>query len=195
MRSARRNRNQILSISPYFFSWAPGQHCAARSALRDSPVAGPTSTPSSTSPSWRQLSSSGSSHYRVKLIHSRLQTRTLTNLTRTRKTMAQKSSSTNGRTPPADPVERTSSPYPDPRQLGPKSQILASRTSNFHSTSLRMVTASASVNKTCECSGLYFCLQLLTVLLPHSPPPRWCSTGTRTHRTRERASREGTYRL
>lgn len=49
----------------------------------------------------------------------------------------------------ADPVERTSSPYP-PGQLGPKSQLLASRTGNFHSTSLRlpsMVTVN-TVNKT-----------------------------------------------
>ena len=52
---------------------------------------------------------------------------------------------------PEDPIDRTSSPYPDPRQLGPKSKILATRTSNFHSTSLRMVTAgSASVNRTCK---------------------------------------------
>jgi len=47
----------------------------------------------------------------------------------------------------ADPIERTSSPYSDPRQIGPKSKILASRTYNYHSTSLRnMVTA--TVNKT-----------------------------------------------
>jgi hypothetical protein len=53
--------------------------------------------------------------------------------------------------PPSDPIDRTSSPYPDPRQLGPKSKILASRTSNFHSTSLRMVTATnPSVNRTCK---------------------------------------------
>lgn len=57
---------------------------------------------------------------------------------------------------PEDPIERTSSPYPDPRQLGPKSKILATRTSNFHSTSLRMVTASnPSVNRTCELPSLY----------------------------------------
>jgi len=55
-----------------------------------------------------------------------------------------------------DPVERTSSPYPDPRQLGPKSKILATRTSNFHSTSLRMVsTSNPSVNRTCKLSSLY----------------------------------------
>jgi hypothetical protein len=52
---------------------------------------------------------------------------------------------------PDEPVERTSSPYPDPRQLGPKSKILATRTSNYHSTSLRMVTATnATVNRTCK---------------------------------------------
>ena len=39
--------------------------------------------------------------------------------------------------PVLDPVNRTSSPYPDPRTLGPKSQLLAAGTSNYHSTSLR----------------------------------------------------------
>jgi hypothetical protein len=34
-------------------------------------------------------------------------------------------------------ILRPSSPYPDPRQLGPKSQLLAQGTSNYHSTSLR----------------------------------------------------------
>jgi hypothetical protein len=66
------------------------------------------------------------------------------------------SSTTKGASPPADPssIERTSSPYPDPRQLGPKSQILATRTSNYHSTSLRMVTATnATVNRTCKLSS------------------------------------------
>jgi hypothetical protein len=38
---------------------------------------------------------------------------------------------------PIPPIHRPSSPYPDPRQLGPRSQILATRTSNYHSTSLR----------------------------------------------------------
>jgi phosphoenolpyruvate carboxykinase (ATP) len=47
----------------------------------------------------------------------------------------------------ADPVERTSSPYPDPRQLSPKSKLLATRTGNFHSTSLRNMV-SMTVNKT-----------------------------------------------
>lgn len=57
---------------------------------------------------------------------------------------------------PEDPIDRTSSPYPDPRQLGPKSKILATRTSNFHSTSLRMVTATnPSVNRTCK-SNFHF---------------------------------------
>ena len=37
----------------------------------------------------------------------------------------------------APPIHRPSSPYPDPRQLGPRSQILAARTSNYHSASLR----------------------------------------------------------
>ena len=37
----------------------------------------------------------------------------------------------------SSPFHRPSSPYPDPRQLGPRSQILATRTSNYHSTSLR----------------------------------------------------------
>jgi len=46
-----------------------------------------------------------------------------------------------------DPVERTSSPYTDPRQLGPKSKILASRKSNYHSTSLRNMVTN-TVNKT-----------------------------------------------
>jgi hypothetical protein len=60
-------------------------------------------------------------------------------------------STLNASPPASDPVERTSSPYPDPRQLGPKSKILATRTSNFHSTSLRMVTATnPSVNRTCK---------------------------------------------
>lgn len=35
------------------------------------------------------------------------------------------------------PLHRPASPYSDPRQLGPRSQILATRTSNYHSTSLR----------------------------------------------------------
>jgi phosphoenolpyruvate carboxykinase (ATP) len=48
----------------------------------------------------------------------------------------------------SDPVDRPASPYSDPRQLGPKSQILATRTSNYHSTSLRMVSNNPSVNKT-----------------------------------------------
>lgn len=47
-----------------------------------------------------------------------------------------------------DPVERTSSPYPDPRQIGPKSKLLATRTSNFHSTSLRNMVTVNTVNKT-----------------------------------------------
>jgi hypothetical protein len=47
-----------------------------------------------------------------------------------------------------DPVERTTSPYPDPRQLGPKSKILATRTSNYHSTSLRNMVSANTVNKT-----------------------------------------------
>lgn len=47
----------------------------------------------------------------------------------------------------ADPVERTSSPYSDPLTIGPKSKILATRTSNYHSTSLRMVSNN-TVNKT-----------------------------------------------
>jgi hypothetical protein len=47
-----------------------------------------------------------------------------------------------------DPVERTTSPYPDPRQLGPKSKILATRTSNYHSTSLRNMVTANTVNKT-----------------------------------------------
>lgn len=46
-----------------------------------------------------------------------------------------------------DPVERTSSPYTDPRELGPKSKILASRKSNYHSTSLRNMVSN-TVNKT-----------------------------------------------
>ncbi|PSS22409.1 hypothetical protein M430DRAFT_137622 [Amorphotheca resinae ATCC 22711] len=47
------------------------------------------------------------------------------------------------------PIIRPSSPHPDPRHLGPKSQLLATRTSNYHSTSLRnMVAVSASVNRT-----------------------------------------------
>ncbi len=48
----------------------------------------------------------------------------------------------------ADPVERTSSPYPDPRELGPKSKILATRTGNYHSTSLRNMVTINTVNKT-----------------------------------------------
>jgi hypothetical protein len=55
------------------------------------------------------------------------------------------SSSTNNT---ADPVERTTSPYPDPRQIGPKSKILATRTSNYHSTSLRNMVTAHTVNKT-----------------------------------------------
>jgi hypothetical protein len=43
----------------------------------------------------------------------------------------------------ADPVERTASPYSNPYELSPKAKILASRTSNYHSTSLRMVTSSS----------------------------------------------------
>ena len=74
---------------------------------------------------------------------------------------------------PEDPVERTSSPYPDPSQLGPKSKILASRTSNYHSTSLRMVSSTnPSVNRTCECSKLQ--LNLLSPLKPSSSPPPIC---------------------
>ena len=48
----------------------------------------------------------------------------------------------------ADPIERTSSPYPDPRELGPKSKILATRTGNYHSTSLRNMVTINTVNKT-----------------------------------------------
>jgi hypothetical protein len=48
----------------------------------------------------------------------------------------------------ADPVERTTSPYSDPRQIGPKSKILATRTSNYHSTSLRNMVTVNTVNKT-----------------------------------------------
>lgn len=48
----------------------------------------------------------------------------------------------------ADPVERTSSPYPDPRELGPKSKILTTRTGNYHSTSLRNMVTINTVNKT-----------------------------------------------
>jgi phosphoenolpyruvate carboxykinase (ATP) len=48
----------------------------------------------------------------------------------------------------ADPVERTSSPYPNPYEIGPKSKILSSRTSNYHSTSLRNMVTVNTVNKT-----------------------------------------------
>jgi len=48
----------------------------------------------------------------------------------------------------ADPVERTASPYPNPYEVGPKSKILSSRTSNFHSTSLRNMVTVNTVNKT-----------------------------------------------
>jgi hypothetical protein len=48
----------------------------------------------------------------------------------------------------ADPVERTASPYSNPYELGPKSKILSSRTSNFHSTSLRNMVTVNTVNKT-----------------------------------------------
>lgn len=48
----------------------------------------------------------------------------------------------------AEPVERTASPYSDPLQIGPKSKILASRTSNYHSTSLRNMVTVNTVNKT-----------------------------------------------
>merc|ERR1711977_678159 len=41
-----------------------------------------------------------------------------------------------------------SSPYPDPRELGPKSKILATRTGNYHSTSLRNMVTINTVNKT-----------------------------------------------
>lgn len=57
----------------------------------------------------------------------------------------------------ADPVERTSSPYPV-GQIGPKSQLLAARTGNYHSTSLRlpsMVTVN-TVNKTALHPGEYY---------------------------------------
>lgn len=64
---------------------------------------------------------------------------------------SRKMSSIKAQASPEHPIERASSPYPDPRQLGPKSKILATRTSNFHSTSLRMVTAtSPTVNRTCQ---------------------------------------------
>ena len=49
-----------------------------------------------------------------------------------------------------DPVLRTSSPYPDPRILGPRSQVLALNNNNYHSSSLstlKMVTVN-TVNKT-----------------------------------------------
>jgi hypothetical protein len=48
----------------------------------------------------------------------------------------------------ADPVERTASPYPNPYEVGPKSKILSSRTSNYHSTSLRNMVTVNTVNKT-----------------------------------------------
>jgi len=47
-----------------------------------------------------------------------------------------------------DPVERTASPYSNPYEIGPKSKILSSRTSNFHSTSLRNMVTINTVNKT-----------------------------------------------
>ncbi|TVY32626.1 Phosphoenolpyruvate carboxykinase (ATP) [Lachnellula occidentalis] len=47
-----------------------------------------------------------------------------------------------------DPVESSQSPtYQDPRTPGPKSKLLATRTSNFHSTSLRTMVTN-TVNKT-----------------------------------------------
>ena len=58
-------------------------------------------------------------------------------------TSASSSSALKGPSPAtaSPPFHRPSSPYPDPRQLGPRSQILATRTSNYHSTSLRNSTS------------------------------------------------------
>jgi phosphoenolpyruvate carboxykinase (ATP) len=47
-----------------------------------------------------------------------------------------------------DPIERTASPYSNPYEIGPKSKILSSRTSNYHSTSLRNMVTINTVNKT-----------------------------------------------
>jgi len=66
-----------------------------------------------------------------------------------------------------DPVLRTSSPYSDPLQKGPRSQQLATGTLNYHSTSLRNMVSN-SVNKTALHPGGVQCV--FTPLLPHRPP-------------------------
>lgn len=48
---------------------------------------------------------------------------------------------------PSSPIERTSSPYSNPRVAGPRSQQLKQGQSNFHSTSLRTMVSN-TVNKT-----------------------------------------------
>jgi hypothetical protein len=99
-------------------------------------LASPHATHSSTSFSPRPKLSPSLLHYRE---HSRsqFQSRDMTSL--------------KAQALPDDPIERTFSPYPNPLELGPKSKILATRTSNYHSTSLRMVTATnPSVNRTCK---------------------------------------------
>jgi hypothetical protein len=75
----------------------------------------------------------------------------------------------------ADPVERTSSPYSNPYEIGPKSKILSSRTSNYHSTSLRNMVTVNTVNKTALHPGGVQYVQFGEVtglVVPENPSPK-----------------------
>jgi hypothetical protein len=98
-----------------------------------------------------------------------------------------------------DPVLRTSSPYPDPRIPGPRSQILALNNNNYHSSSLstlKMVTVN-TVNKTAlHPGGVQYVLpslHLSSVLWSIVTDSLQACQGA--HRTRRRTAREGTHRL
>jgi hypothetical protein len=101
---------------------------------------------------------------------------------------------------PHPPLHRPASPYSDPRQLGPRSQILATRTSNFHSTSLRNSQSSCSDSSLSP--TIFQTSKTLTPLhsgdhrpqrQPHKSAPGRCRAPAGTHRAGERAAREGTH--
>jgi hypothetical protein len=134
----RRIRRIRPAASPQLFLFLPG------------PVARPPNHSSLIGPSFLHTRFTPPPALRPKLSPSLCHYRERSRSQRQSRTM----SALKSQAVPDDPVERTSSPYSDPRQLGPKSKILATRTSNFHSTSLRMVSATnPSVNRTCKLSS------------------------------------------
>ena len=126
-----------LSLPVAFSSLRPSRSPdSLRGCLASSSSSHSSSGPLLCSPSWLNLPTNSRAQS-AQFIRSRIYSRTISYVAM--------SSSTNNS---ADPVERTTSPYPDPRQLGPKSKILATRTSNYHSTSLRNMVTANTVNKT-----------------------------------------------